>query len=461
MPSSSKLIAARGRSRRLVSRGAGSRRRPHPPRPNAAGTGLVISEVVRRWRQRRRHLQQRLHRALQPDRRGLSVDGWSVQYRSAGGHRRRRRHRPDRQRSRRRVLPGPGGGRHRRHDRPADPRRHRHVAMGGHRFQTWLADTTTLDAPTGDVRHRAIVDFLGAGTVASAFEATSRGAHRPTRPRPPATSPAPTPTTTRPTSPPARPGTAELRRHGPTAAARPRARRRDHRRDPGRPATPAPYVGRTRPGPHPGVVTAAYPTGGFDGFFIQTGGTGGPPTPLPAPPTGSSSTQDVRRRQRRQVGDFVEVDRARSRSSGSPRSTIDVDRPPTSWDHRRLGTEPPPRRRPAVTAYPTTSPRVRQHESELLDAPAQPFTVPDNYSTNQYAEIGLATGDHAAGRAHRGRPTPRTLPAIAAVDGRQRRRGVVARRRLLANSGLPAARQPGHRTAVALRRPTPSGWGRR
>ena len=41
---------------------------------------------LRRRRQRRRHLQRRLRRALQPDRRRpISVAGWSVQYRSAGG----------------------------------------------------------------------------------------------------------------------------------------------------------------------------------------------------------------------------------------------------------------------------------------------------------------------------------------------------------------------------------------
>ncbi len=38
-------------------------------------------------------------------------------------------------------------------------------------------------------------------------------------------------------------------------------------------------------------------------------------------------------------------------------------------------------------------PAREAHESELI-APTDQFTVTDNFDTNQFGEIGLATGDH-------------------------------------------------------------------
>jgi predicted extracellular nuclease len=75
-------------------------------------------------------------------------------------------------------------------------------------------------------------------------------------------------------------------------------------------------------------------------------------------------------------------------------------------------------------AYPTTDQAREAHESELL-APTNQFTVTDNYDTNQYGEIGLATGDHQLWQ-----PTdlynPNTDPAgVAAVTADNAARGVV------------------------------------
>ena len=85
--------------------------------------------------------------------------------------------------------------------------------------------------------------------------------------------PAPTPTTTPPTS---RRCTAPPT---PAAATPPvdrrstrRPRSQDHRRDPGHRRRPARSSARTCA--PPGVVTASYPTGGLNGFYLQTGGTG-------------------------------------------------------------------------------------------------------------------------------------------------------------------------------------------
>ena len=46
---------------------------------------------------------------------------------------------------------------------------------------------------------------------------------------------------------------------------------------------------------------------------------------------------------------------------------------------------------PRAIAYPTTDAGREVHEGELL-APTDTFTVSNSYSTNQYAEVGLATG---------------------------------------------------------------------
>ena len=48
---------------------------------------------------------------------------------------------------------------------------------------------------------------------------------------------------------------------------------------------------------------------------------------------------------------------------------------------------------PLATPYPATFGKREAHESELIDVSAQPFTVSNNYATNQYGEVGLATGD--------------------------------------------------------------------
>lgn len=52
----------------------------------------------------------------------------------------------------------------------------------------------------------------------------------------------------------------------------------------------SPYVGKTVT-TTPSVVTAAYPTGGLNGFVVQTPGTGGPGATWRRRPTPCSSTR--------------------------------------------------------------------------------------------------------------------------------------------------------------------------
>lgn len=133
-----------------------------------------------------------------------------------------------------------------------------------------------------------------------------------------------------------------------------------------------------------GVVTAAYPTGGLNGLYVQTAGTGGADDATPgasdaifvfgthSQPAGVS------------VGDSVEVTGRVSEFQGLTELT------PAAGGVVELA-EPLAAVTPLATAYPTTAGEREAHEGELL-APTDAFTVTNVYSTNQYAEIGLATG---------------------------------------------------------------------
>ena len=132
-----------------------------------------------------------------------------------------------------------------------------------------------------------------------------------------------------------------------------------------------------------GVVTAAYPTGGFNGFYLQTGGTGGAvPDATPGASDavfvfGSIAAGQVA------VGDSVQVTGTVSEFNG----LTEIGSPAVTALATAL-----PAVQPLATGVPAAADR-EAHEGELF-APTGDFTVTDTYSTNQYAEIGLAAGDH-------------------------------------------------------------------
>ncbi len=137
-----------------------------------------------------------------------------------------------------------------------------------------------------------------------------------------------------------------------------------------------------------GVVTAAYPSGGFSGFYVQTGGTGGATDLTPGASDGvfvyapalTPATMP-------EVGDSVEVRGLVVEFNGLTELTsIAPSVPVVVTDIPAL-----PAVTPLVTALPATAAEREAHEGELV-APTGPFTVTDAYSTNQYAEIGLASG---------------------------------------------------------------------
>lgn len=358
-----------------------------PAQANIAGSALVISEAYGGGGNSGSTYKNDFIELYNPTASDISVGGWSVQYRSAGGT------------GAGAVTPltgsvpahghylvqeaaGSGGTT----DLPT-PNATGTTAMGGTGFQVWLADTTAaLTPPAGTVAAGTpnIVDFVGAGSAAS-FETAKAAAPSNTtsvsrnaagadsddnsadftagapEPQSSDSQPPPPPTTVDKTI-------AEIQG---TDSASPFA------------GDPSTYV-RTR-----GVVTAAYPTGGFYGFVIQTPGTGTGTDATPGASDGLfvyQTTGGVAGH----VGDYVEVTGLVTEYGGLTELTYDPADSLSTF--ATLGDAHDPVT-PLATDYPATDTGREAHESELLDVSGQHFTVTNNYSTNQYAEIGLATGD--------------------------------------------------------------------
>ncbi|MFL6155586.1 MAG: lamin tail domain-containing protein, partial [Marmoricola sp.] len=133
-----------------------------------------------------------------------------------------------------------------------------------------------------------------------------------------------------------------------------------------------------------GVVTAVYPTGGFNGLYLQTAGTGSGADATPGASDavfvfGAGSGASTAH-----LGDYLDVTGVVSEFGGLTEVT-----PAAGGVKPATVTAAPVT--PLAIAYPTTAAGREAHEGELL-APTDTFTVTDTFSTNQYAEIGLATG---------------------------------------------------------------------
>lgn len=138
-----------------------------------------------------------------------------------------------------------------------------------------------------------------------------------------------------------------------------------------------------------GVVTGihrdpAFANSGFDGFYLQTGGTGSGEDATPGASDGifvygaSAIPSDL------EIGDSVRV-------TGRVSEFYDfTELNAFSNGVVPLATPLAPVT-PLATAYPTTDEGREALESMLL-APTDDFTVSNAYSTNQYGEVGLATG---------------------------------------------------------------------
>lgn len=147
----------------------------------------------------------------------------------------------------------------------------------------------------------------------------------------------------------------------------------------------SPLVGRTVT--TTGVVTAAYPTGGFQGFTLQTGGTGGDRSaatgsdavfvylgadatanPVLATVGQSLSVTGT-------VTEFAEL--TELAATNAQISTLDTALPAV---------------RPATTATWPTNQSDREKLESMLYAPSGPYTVTNTFNANNFGEIGLAFG---------------------------------------------------------------------
>ncbi|WP_146239705.1 ExeM/NucH family extracellular endonuclease [Curtobacterium sp. MCSS17_011] len=134
-----------------------------------------------------------------------------------------------------------------------------------------------------------------------------------------------------------------------------------------------------------GVVTAVYGTGGLNGYTIQTPGTGGAidlgaHTASDAVFVFSSATAGLVHE-----GDHVRVTGAVSEYSGLTELTVSGASSLQQLDDTVAAPQP------AAVAFPSSDTQRESLESMLV-APQGAYTVADNYTTNQYGEVVLASG---------------------------------------------------------------------
>ena len=134
-----------------------------------------------------------------------------------------------------------------------------------------------------------------------------------------------------------------------------------------------------------GVVTATYPTGGYNGIYIQTEGTGGGTDATPGASdavfvfganSGASTVE---------IGDYVEVVGEVTEFAGSTQLV------PAAGGVTVLDEVVDPVA-PLASGLPVTEAQKESHEGELF-APTGPFTVTNTFPTNGFAEIWLAAQD--------------------------------------------------------------------
>ena len=138
-----------------------------------------------------------------------------------------------------------------------------------------------------------------------------------------------------------------------------------------------------------GVVTAAYPTGGFNSFYLQTAGTGGATDATPGASDaifvyGSAATAAVG------IGDEVEVTGEVQEFNGTTEIATAGASAVTVLDEAPADATVTP----LAASFDTIDSAAEKeaHEGELL-APQGDFVISDNYDTNYYASFTLAAGD--------------------------------------------------------------------
>jgi 5'-nucleotidase len=134
-----------------------------------------------------------------------------------------------------------------------------------------------------------------------------------------------------------------------------------------------------------GKVTAAYPTGGFSGFYVQTPGTGGDLTPANHTASDAVFVFSPATVGSVAIGDYVEITGTVSEFFGMTQVSVADAAGLTKLAEAAPEVKSTGFSLPADEAF-------RESLEGMLLTPQGPVTVTDNYSLNQYGEIGLAGG---------------------------------------------------------------------
>ncbi|MEO8281947.1 MAG: ExeM/NucH family extracellular endonuclease, partial [Pseudarthrobacter sp.] len=134
-----------------------------------------------------------------------------------------------------------------------------------------------------------------------------------------------------------------------------------------------------------GKVTAVFPTGGLNGYYLQTAGTGGDLTATNHAASDGTFVYSPATAAAVQTGDYVQVTGTVSEYFGMTQLNVSA-----AAGLAKL-TEAAPEVKATTFVLPANE-TFRESLEGMLLAPQGPVTVTDNYSLNQYGEIGLAGG---------------------------------------------------------------------
>ncbi|HST46692.1 ExeM/NucH family extracellular endonuclease [Jatrophihabitans sp.] len=136
-----------------------------------------------------------------------------------------------------------------------------------------------------------------------------------------------------------------------------------------------------------GIVTAAYPDGGFKGYYLQTPGTGGA-----LDLTSHTASDGIFVFQSTgalpaavQVGKYLQVTGSVSEFFGLTELSV------AAADVTDLGTPPAAVTAATTSSWPTTD-AARESLEGMLYRPTGNYTVTNTFTTNQFGEVGLASG---------------------------------------------------------------------
>ncbi len=134
-----------------------------------------------------------------------------------------------------------------------------------------------------------------------------------------------------------------------------------------------------------GKVTAVFPTGGLNGYYVQTPGTGGDLTATNHAASDGIFVYSPATAASVQAGDHVQVTGSVAEYFGMTQLNVTAAAGLTKL------TEPAPEMKATTFTLPANE-TFRESLEGMLLAPQGPLTVTDNYTLNQYGEIGLAGG---------------------------------------------------------------------